>query len=172
MLLLTAVIEFALVLNAVLAVNFASREASLIAAEAGDAADADCLILAAVEASMNPPVDRDLIDNVKIYLANRSGTPTGTFSLYARTGSMDCPQPGGDPITVPYSPVSGSQSYPPSSRCNVLAGCLSLSRAYIDQIGVEVSYTYHSHTPIGGLFTVGGISPLTKGNVMRMEPVL
>ena len=52
---MVAIVEFALVFNAQLALNFATREAALAAAEAGNDADADCSILRAVEASIDRP---------------------------------------------------------------------------------------------------------------------
>lgn len=172
-LLLTAVIEFGLVLNAVLAINFASREASLVAAEAGDEIDADCLILDSVEQSINAPADHALVKQVRIFRSDKAGNPLES-STYTRGGNTSCPQPGGTTISVPYSPVNGSMNYPPDKRCNILAGCLNLgaNRTNLDQIGVEVTYTYKSHTPIGSFFTTNGTSTLIKGNVMRMEPIL
>ncbi len=172
-LLLTAVVEFAMVLNAVLAINFASREASLVAAEAGDEGDADCLILAAVETSITAPADRAQVTQVRIFRSDKAGNALES-SIFTRGGAKTCQQPGGTTITVPYSPVNGQQAYPPANRCNILAGCLNLgaTRTNIDQIGVEVTYLYKSRTPIGGFFTTNGTSTLVKGNVMRMEPIL
>ena len=51
-------IEFALLFNATLAVNFATRNASLLAAESGSNPWADCVILQEVEKDMGPPLDR------------------------------------------------------------------------------------------------------------------
>ena len=44
------VIEFSMMFNAQLSLNYATRDAALIAAEAGSAANADCLILRQVDA--------------------------------------------------------------------------------------------------------------------------
>ena len=49
--LLLGMIEFAFVFNAILAVNYAARDAALAAAEAGDRSGADCIIL---DASIGP----------------------------------------------------------------------------------------------------------------------
>jgi hypothetical protein len=159
--LLTAVIEFALIFNAVLAINFASRDASLVAAEAGDDGTADCEILAAIERSVSAPANPAQITNVRIYRY-----PTTTASNYTRTGSTTCNRPNGTSLTVPYS-VSGAAGYAPAVRCNRLAGCNGSSG--IDQIGVEITYQYVSRTPIGNFF---GSATLVRSNVMRMEPVL
>ncbi len=43
--LLLGLVEFSFVFNAVLAVNYSTRDAALAAAEAGDAGGADCIIL-------------------------------------------------------------------------------------------------------------------------------
>jgi hypothetical protein len=160
-LLLTAVIEFALVFNAVLAINFASRDASLVAAEAGDDGTADCEILAAIERSVSAPANPALIAKVRIYRFSSSAE-----SNYTRTGSTTCNRPNGTSLTVPYS-ASGAQGYAPAVRCNRLAGCNGGSG--IDQVGVEITYQYVSHTPIGNFF---GSATLVRANVMRMEPVL
>ena len=53
--LLMGLIEFGLVFNALLSINFASRDASLIAAEAGNAVCSDCVILKKVEDSIGSP---------------------------------------------------------------------------------------------------------------------
>jgi Flp pilus assembly protein TadG len=52
MVLLMGVIEFAFMFNATMAINFATRDASLIAAESGSQATADCAILARIEQSI------------------------------------------------------------------------------------------------------------------------
>ena len=49
------IVEFAFAFNALLSVNFASRNAALAAAEAGNAAGADCVILSGIESDMTRP---------------------------------------------------------------------------------------------------------------------
>lgn len=170
-LLLLAVIEFALVLHAVLVLNFATREASLIAAEAGSAADADCLILQALDSSVDAPASAAQIQQVRIYRADRAGVPIpGDVTTYVRGGATSCTLAGGVTVTLPYA-VAGGAGYPPAERCNILAGCGG-TQSSIDQIGVEATYRYQVHTPIASLFTSAGFSLHVKGNVMRMEPVL
>lgn len=167
-----SLIEFAMLLNANLAINFASREASLEAAEAGDAQDADCIILRAIERSVVAPTNAGLITQVRIFEADRQGIEMpGRASVYTRTGSTTCVLPDTTTVTVPYS--IGAAGYQPATRCNMLAGCGNAT-ALIDQVGVEISYLYHWHTPLGNLIGGSGGAPITlvKGNVMRMEPVL
>jgi Flp pilus assembly protein TadG len=178
-LLLIGIIEFAFALNAVLAVNFATREAALIAAEAGNGDGADCVILTKIEDSISAPSDRKSITSVEIYKANRVGAKLAT-NTYQRTPAtpMSCTFPGSPPIviTVPYSLVGG-QNYEDIKRCNVLAGCpanapLPLTTS-VDQIGVEVSYSYTWRTPLSGLLTLSGTGyTIVKSNSMRMEPIL
>jgi Flp pilus assembly protein TadG len=170
MLLLMAIIEFGFLFNSFLAINFASREASLVAAEAGTMGQADCLILDAIEKSVTAPSDAALITEVRIYRANRAGTMTGDINRYQRTGATTCTLPSGE-MQVPYEPI-GAPGYLPGDRCNRLAGCPA-NPTGVDQIGVEVSYAYGWHTPLGSVFGgSGGSTNLTNRNVMRMEPVL
>jgi Flp pilus assembly protein TadG len=166
MLLLMAVVEFGFLFNSFLAINFASREASLVAAEAGDATKADCLILNAVENSVTTPSDAGQITQVEIYRF-RSGSKVA-ITTYLRGGTTPCDLSAG--TSIPY--VVAGNGYPPADRCNRLAGCPT-NTAGVDQIGVEVTYTYSWHTPLGSVFGgSGGKTMLVKGNVMRMEPVL
>ena len=170
MLVLTAVIEFGFLFNSFLAINFASREASLVAAEAGNLARADCLILNAIEQSVGSPSDPGLITQVDIYRADRAGNPTGSVTTYVRGGETSCDLPGGDTLKVPY--LVGTDGYKPIDRCNRLAGCKP-GQVGVDQIGVKITYLYGWHTPLGNLFGgTAGKTKLEKTNIMRMEPVL
>ncbi|HEY7590572.1 MAG TPA: TadE/TadG family type IV pilus assembly protein [Candidatus Limnocylindrales bacterium] len=164
-------IEFALVLNAVMSINYASREASLIGAEAGNNANADCMILEAVDTAVGAPASRTEITRVRIYQANRVGTPiAGRVNTYNRGGETSCDLPDGTVVRVPYTRV-GVAGYPATSRCNVLAGCGTTTT--VDQIGVEVTYVYEWRTPLHTLLNLSGTGYiLTKSNAMRMEPVL
>ena len=51
------VIEFAFSFNAILAVNYASRNAALAAAEAGATTGADCVILGGIESDVAAPAN-------------------------------------------------------------------------------------------------------------------
>ncbi len=187
------VVEFGLLFNATLAVNFATRNASLLAAEAGSNAWADCVILQQVEKDMGPPLDRSRIKTVWIFKTDRSGSELSpkVQMAYDRTGSTGCVGPDGTTITVPYSlsATTPNNTYPAGSatRCDQLAGCLIGSPASyvpLDSIGVKILYSYQYHTPIGGLLRnmfgscgalpncSGGAFDVTWSNVMRMEPIL
>jgi len=176
MVILFFVIEFAFALNAYLAIDFGSREAALAAAEGGNDPNADCAVLRAVERSIGAPASKDRIQTVKIFKASPNGDPIGgaPMTVYARTGSMDCPYQDGTPATLPYTRTQNG--YPPNYRCNVLAGCPGLpvpQTTSVDTIGVEITYDYNVKTPLYSLLNSGNDGwTMTKSNAMRMEPVL
>ena len=174
-LLLVGIIEFAFALNAVLAVNFATREAALIAAEAGNGDGADCVILTKIEDSITAPSDHAKVTSVQIFKADRLGVKQA-INTYNRTGSMSCIFPGPITVTVPYT-LAGGQNYEDVKRCNVLAGCAANAplpaTTAVDQIGVEVSYSYTWRTPLAGILQLSGSGyTIIKANSMRMEPIL
>jgi hypothetical protein len=172
--LLVGIIEFSLALNAVLAVNFASRDAALIASEAGNAVGADCAVLRTIEDRIGPPADDDKIIDVTIYRSSVTGqaVPVGgpDKNVYGRGGSMVCPIPGDATSTIPFHLI-GTAGYPETSRCNTLAGCGG--GRTLDHIGVDIRYTYEWHTPLKAFIGLsGGGYTVDKANSMRMEPVL
>jgi Flp pilus assembly protein TadG len=173
--LLMSMIEFGLVFNALLSVNFATRDSSLIAAEAGNGSGADCVILDRIEDSISAPASESQITKVEIYKANKNGNPqAGRINVYTRTGSTPCTLPDGTTMSVPYSMV-GAPGYADSQRCNTVNGCPTLpgSPAGVDTIGVRITYHYTWFTPMGSFIGLG-ISDYTmvESNAMRMEPVL
>lgn len=165
-----AIIEFAFAFNSVLAVNFASRNAALTAAEGGDAAGTDCLVLRAIENDVGAPADRSRIGQVEIFRSDRNGSMVGTATVYARDGgSTTCAYAGGTTVTVPYSLLA--DGYPEAGRCNILAGCADGHS--LDLVGVRITYTHVWITPlrafVGG--NPGGFT-FDRANATRMEPVL
>lgn len=168
--LLFALIEFAFVLNAMLGVSFASREAALTAAEAGNNADADCAILRKIDASITAPADRSKISSVEIYLSQANGLPVQPEKkiVYVRGGSLACPLSDGTPDFLSWSYSFGAYAF--NTRCNILAGCGTKT---VDTIGVEINYTYAWKTPLPNLLPMSGPGyNFHIGNAMRMEPVL
>lgn len=162
---LIAIVEFAFTFNAVLAAQYASRDAALVAAEAGNQAGADCVILQTVEGDMGAPANPGDLVSVEVYQSSASGVQIGAPTVYARGGSLSCTLTDGSTITLPYTRTQ--DGYPEAGRCNVLAGC---DGRELDHVGVKVTYRYQWKTPIGH-----GISPyldVTRSNSMRMEPVL
>ncbi len=141
-------IEFALVFNAILSINFASRDGSLIAAEAGNSVGADCVILNKVENGDRRPGRRRPGS-----ARSRSTRPTRTARRSARpststTGPARRPAPARqhDRLTVPYT-LSGVGGYAETTRCNVQGGC-GRPATGVDTIGVKITYIHNWFTPI------------------------
>ncbi len=171
--LLVAVIEYGFLMNANLASSYATRDASLIAAEAGNAAEADCAILKKIEDDINGPSDPNNITEVQIYWADpvTGAIKSGNVDTYTRsaTPTFSCTV-GGVPISLKYG-ASPTLLYPYGNRCNVNNGCPGHPRP--DTIGVQITYNYQWHTPLKSLlgFTGPGWT-IVKANAMEMEPVL
>jgi len=165
-LLFFGMIEFGFFFNAQLTLNFATRDASLIAAEAGSKdSGADCAVLRKVEQDVSPPTDETRILRVHIFQADVTGAATGLEQLYSRTGSTPCPDGG----TVPYS--LGTASFPYGARCSQLEGCGTSPTQPLDTIGVRIDYQYAYMTP--AFYLIGGSGSgqtMTGANSMRMEP--
>jgi Flp pilus assembly protein TadG len=166
-----AVVEFAFVFNAVLATNFATRTAALIAAEAGNAVGGDCVILDSVEDEFGAPTDRNRILTVQIYWSDTNGAQIGSnVTSYSRTGSTTCTYVDGSTLTVPYTRTTNG--YAEADRCNVLAGCAG-GHAGLDMVGVRVQYSHLWRTPLHNFLPGSGTGFLfERSNAMRMEPVL
>jgi Flp pilus assembly protein TadG len=167
--------EFAFVFNALLSIGHASRDAALVAAEAGNDGAADCSILKQIENDVSAPADASRIVEVRIYRADQNGAVlNGQENIYTRTGSTSCTLPDNNVLTVPYT--ASSISYPPSDRCNVLLGTnggCDAGHVSVDTIGVKITYTHSWVTPLANLVALGGTgTTLVQSNAMRMEPVL
>jgi len=181
MLMIIGFVEFAFVFNALLSIGHATRDAALIAAEAGNAAEADCLILQQVENDVGAPADKARIQQVVIYRADQNGAVyLGQQNVYMRTGlytpgnSTSCTLADGSTLTVPYTTTA--PTYPAASRCNILAGstngCLP-GHPSVDTIGVKITYRHTWLSPIANFVSLGGSGvTLVQSNAMRMEPVL
>jgi Flp pilus assembly protein TadG len=167
------VIEFAFSFNAILATNFASRNAALIAAEAGTLAGADCVILEGIESDVSAPANRANITKVEIYRAKSNGTDYSPAELtrYTRTGSGPCTRPDLVVITIPYTRLTNG--YPEANRCNILVGCpWAPTHTTIDHIGVRIYYDHPFVTPLQTFVGSGDGITIDRANVMRMEPIL
>ena len=164
------IIEFAFAFNAILAINFASRNAALYAAEGGSEAGTDCIVLRSIEADVRAPANPNRITQVEIYQADRNGAMVGSATVYLRGGSTTCTYAGGTEVTVPYT--LDADGYPEADRCNILVGC-SPAHPSLDLVGVKISYLHVWVTPlrsfVGG--DPGGLR-FDRSNATRMEPVL
>ena len=185
LLLVLSVVEFAFAFNANLAIAFASRDAALVAAEAGGVGTAtqankhllDCSIVKAVIDDMGAPADATKVSTIEIYKSDSNGAYFGGNSslhnIWTYGTPTLCDFPVGIPdFTIPYSITT--TGYAENQRCNVLKGCAGLNTT-VDTIGVRVNYTYIWKTPLhyfGGLFGAGSGWDFSRSNAMRMEPVL
>jgi Flp pilus assembly protein TadG len=170
-LLLMGLIEFSLAFNAVLNVNYASRNAALLAAEAGNAAGADCVVLQAVDDDIAPATVDAAIESVDIYWADADGTQkAGKVNHYTRGGTTACTYSDGTTLTVPYTLATAG--YVDSSRCSAIKGCGS-SHPGLDNVGVTITYRHAWRTPMSAF--IGGTGSgftIVKSNATRMEPIL
>ncbi len=170
---LFAIIEFGVAFNAVLTINRASQAGALIAGQVGNNSLADCVILQKIESELSAPLNKNNVQQVKIFRASSTGASILASNTFSRSGSTSC---GG--YSVPYTATSSG--YPYTQRCNILAGCPTLSpaRTTVDKVGVQITYLYNGVTPLGsllGLLPGGHTSAswtFTKQNESRMEPVL
>jgi len=166
--LIIGLMEFAVAFNAMLGINFASRDAALIAAEAGTDPWADCVILRTVDDRIDSPADRMRIDQVRIYRSDIHGAEQ-VANVYTRGGITICPLPDGTEMEVAFSLID--EGYPTDQRCDVLLGCPP--NQTLDTIGVAIRYNHSWVTPLAGLVTLSGDGfEFTRSNAMRMEPVL
>lgn len=183
MVLLLAIIEFMFLFNAQLSLNYATRDAALVAAEAGNNENADCLILQKIDSDLNPPTNEANVLTVHIFSATETGDQLSTpkEQVYTRGGTTTCGS-----LTVPYSIDPLQATYPYNARCNDLdrtscaSGFTGPSNTGVDIIGVQLDYGYRFVTPMSSAFALLGGAPLWGGagmtmnvaNAMRMEPIL
>jgi len=164
-------IEFAFAFNAILSVNFASRNAALFASEAGNTSGADCVILASVEHDVSAPASAKNITKVEVYRAKSNGDQysSGEITTFTRTGSLTCTLPDLTTRTVPYTRTGNG--YPEAQRCNILAGCGG-THTGVDHVGVRIYYTHPYVTPLSNFVGTGSGISFDRTNAMRLEPNL
>jgi hypothetical protein len=188
---LMGVIEYGFIMNGLLSIDYATRDAALIAAEAGNGAGADCVIIAKVQSEVTAPANAANIQKIQIYWTDASGQPLDTsgnpttigsanqaVDTYVPGGSTTCTLADSTNVTIPYQ-LQGTATYPEDNRCNVVRGCdllwsgVNVHHPGLDTIGVLVQYTDTWKTPLHTL--IGLMGPgwsATQSNEMRMEPVL
>lgn len=175
-LLFIGLIEFSVTLSVMLNVNYASRDSALLSAEVGDAAGADCMILARLDRALGGGAAHHAgIQQVRIFWADANGNELAA-DVYSEGGlGTTCTLADGSSLTVPYTVVS--LDYLNTDRCTVLAGCSSDSQgrlhAGLDTIGVSITFHHDWLTPLPNLVQVPptGVN-FDRSNTMRMEPVL
>jgi Flp pilus assembly protein TadG len=164
---LIALVEFSFGFQSVLAVSFASRNAAVIASEAGPAAMADCAVLRSIESDVTAPASAGQIQTVDIYWTDANGVvKAGATTTYTRSTSSTIPcVVNGTAFTAPYTRTA--DGYPMASRCSIRSGCAG--HAGVDTVGVKITYIYPFHTPYGAV--LGGTGwTLGRSSEMRMEP--
>jgi len=186
--LVMGIIESAFLFNAELSLNYATRDAALVAAEQGARSEADCYILQKIDEDLKPPTDKSNVVTVHIFSATETGAQLSSpvEQTYTRTGgsAWDC---SAAPYTMPYA--VGTSSYAPILRCSdvdrstcVAGTTTGPSNTGVDIIGVQIDYGYRYVTPFGSALSLlqGSGAPMWGGagfqmtvrNAMRMEPIL
>ena len=181
-LLLMSVVEFSFAFNANLSLAFASRDAALIAAEAGNGIGGDCVIIQAVTRDVGAPADANAITSIEIFWSDQNGgyknADNTLKNVWNHSSSTTCNYPDGTSLTVPYT--RATNGYPEASRCNLVSGCGGSHIPSVDTVGIRVAYTYTWKTPLKSLIAMFGSGTtwsgtgwnLARSNAMRMEPVL
>lgn len=167
-------LELSVAFAANIGVNRAAQSAAHMAAQAGNVAGADCLILDEVEKAVIVPNDRARIESVRIELTDLGGDTVHAYNEWQRSGSTRCSVADGLEIVVPYTRTI--HYYPDDQRCTVLAGCPTMTpnRGTVDNIGVVVRYRHRWVTPIAQAIPMPGGDGtgwvIQQRNVFRMEP--
>ena len=159
----SAIIEFAFALNAILAIDFASRDAALAAAEAGATDGADCSILRSLDQSVTAPAYNSNITEVRIFKSDSNGQSLGPVNVYDRSGSAACAGLG-------YHQVS--EGYADTDRCNELAGLQGPEHASTRSASRSPTTTTGTRRSTRSISQSGGGYTMVKSNAMRMEPIL
>lgn len=128
--LLAGLLDFGALLNAHLAVTYATRQAALSAATAANATLADCDALAAVAVALVGAGDVQ-VSHVIIYQAGSDGLPVGG---QGNTSFADVY--AGDPG------CSDNQNPPTPTIANWLPAIRDAGIYHTTMIGVEIDYTY------------------------------
>jgi Flp pilus assembly protein TadG len=167
LLLIVGTVEFSFVWNSRNTVLFASRDASMLAAEGGSNDGTDCIVLDRIEHDLVSPTSSIRVQQVLIYWADHNGGQIASFkNVYDRSGSTTCDL-GTSTVTVPYTLSTGG--YLEATRCDVLAGCGG-SHTSVDTIGVQITYQHRWLTSFARL-TGPGVT-FTEATAMRVEPQL
>jgi TadE-like protein len=164
--LVVGISEFSFVLTSKTGIAFASQDATQLAAELGDSAHADCLIIEQIEKDLQAPIDVSKVRTVSIFWTDLNGSNKAA-DTWTRTGAFLCP----GNITIPYT--QSDSSYPEADRCNILSavGCAP-GHTSIDWVGVSIAYQYSWITPLPGMIGLTGSAPLfVETHTSRMEPV-
>ncbi|MDQ6858173.1 MAG: pilus assembly protein [Chloroflexota bacterium] len=166
LMLIVGLVEFSLAFNSRDSVFFASRDASMLAAEGGNIAGTDCVVLDRIERDIVSPARPVRVQSVKVFWSDRNGVEqNGEENLYVRSGTTTCNYGNGTSLTVPYS--LSSSSFPEAVRCDVLAGC-GAGHPGPDNIGVTITYTHNWVTSVARI-SLGSLT-FNLTSATRVEP--
>ena len=167
-LVLFSVVEFGFVMNASNTLNYVSRVGAMLAAEGGQTAGTDCIILSAIERELTSPATPTRVSRIDIYWSDANGAQLGSnANTYTRSGSTTCSFADGTSVTVPYT--LSSPGYTEDERCDVLLGCGG-GHTTVDTIGVRITYTHQWVTAFGR--NIAGPITFQRSTAVRMEPTL
>jgi Flp pilus assembly protein TadG len=166
--LVIGLIEFSFLLNSRNTVGFASRDASMLAAEGGSKAGTDCVALQAIENDIIAPARSIKISQALIFWSDKNGTQIGNnVNVYDRVGSTTCAFSDGSTITVPYTLTT--PNYIEDVRCDVLLGCGG-THPGLDIVAVQITYQ-HSWLTSFARITGAGLT-FNELTATRIEPQL
>ncbi|HYK99022.1 MAG TPA: TadE family protein [Candidatus Acidoferrales bacterium] len=165
MLIVVGIFEFGMMLNSRNSVEFASRDASVLASEGGNLVGTDCVVLDKVERDIVSPARNIRITSISVYWSDKNGDQIGNnVNVYTRSGSMTCSYGNGASLTVPYTLTT--PNYLEGARCDVLAGCGG-SHPGLDIVGVRITY---QHSWITTLVQQTGTITFSVATATRIEP--
>jgi hypothetical protein len=172
MALIVGISELSFLLTIKTEISFASQNATQLAAELGNTADADCMILQGIDQDTGAPAAKANLKAVNIFWTDFTGTSKAA-DVWTKPGLYHCAVLNTD---ILWS--KGAQGYPTSDRCNILSGvtCTTghggAANGGVDWIGVTINYQYKWITPLPGLTGLGGAAPMfSETHISRLEPV-
>ena len=167
--------EFAFVFNALLSIGHATRDAALVAAEAGNAARRDCAILQQVEDDVTAPADAPRIAEVRDLPVRPERRRPRRAGEHLHSRRLDDLHAAGQlGLTVPYTATS--VDYPDD---DALQHRLGTGRWLRRGHTLDTDRREDHLQPLVGdaalrtsWRSVGPGRPRSQSNAMRMEPVL
>ena len=181
---LLSLLEFGLVFNQYLTLEYATREGARVASALADGDDVpaicnqvDSQAIAAVQRVLTSPgsqVDESQIQEIRIWRSTLSsaatpGVPDTTARIYIWTYVVPTPGPvvDGQPLLFDQTSTAGGAAWPPCSRND--------DGATPESIGISLIYRYQMTTPLSGLFRLIGGSSATQitisdKTVMSLNP--
>ena len=169
MIIVLGIIEFSLYLTVKIGVTNSAQDTAQYASQLGNTNEADFLVLQQVEKDVSLPLDKSKILSVQIYWTDSYGVTNKGEDKYTRGGPL---WNQAHTLSVPYT-LQGTKGYPESNRCNIVAGCSTLTPTHptVDYIGVTITYQSVWYTPLSNLVALGDSPPIfIQTSVSRLEP--